>query len=459
MNMQVYDVIVIGAGSGGLSFAKTAAKYNKKVLIIDKGAVGGTCVNLGCVPKKVTYDMCSTLIENSEFLNSHQKLDFERFVSMRDQFIEKLNKVYSDQLKNLKIEFIRGFGILKDKNTVLVDKSEYKAKNIILATGSKPKFPEIKGKEFLKTSDDFFELREIPKKTIIVGSGYIAVETAFLLEKLGSEIEIIVRSDKFLSGYDDMIGDYVIYLLKQSGIKIHFKSNIKEVTKNSNSYNVQLQCGDNYESLKADFVLCAIGRDCNFEFIAPEINHKNGYLIVDGNFETSIKNVFAIGDLIGPKHMLTPVAIFCGRKLADYLYSKQKNDEKENKNSVTTLAEKFSIFENIPTVVFSHPPCASVGLSEKDARKVEGTVKIYESEFIGLFYSLLDADKKIKSKVKVVVLNECVVGIHFCGRGADEIIQGFAVALKKGITYDELMNTIPVHPTSAEEVLFAKLRD
>lgn len=457
--MRAFDVIVIGAGSGGLSFAKTAAKYGKNVAIVDKGAIGGTCVNLGCVPKKLTYDMCANLIDNSDFLKTEQKLDFKEFVSRRDQFIQKLNKIYSNQLKNHGVTLIPGYGIVKDKNIVMINNFEYTAKHIVLATGSKAKIPEIKGKEFLKTSDDFFGLTEVPKKTVIVGSGYIAVEIAFVLEKMGSEVEIIARNDRFLSGYDEMIGAYIAYLLQKRGIKVHFKSNIKEVTEAGNSYQIKIHSEGGENTLTADFVLCAIGRDCNFKFIAPEIKSENGYLNVDGNFKTSIENVFAIGDLIGPRHMLTPVAVFCGRKLADHLFAKRNDEEKENEMCQTSVAEKYRIFEYIPTVVFSHPPCASVGLSEKEARKHEGIVKIYESEFISMFYSLLEPEDKIKSSVKIVVLNGQVVGIHFAGRGADEIIQGFAVALKKGISYEDLVNTVPVHPTAAEEVLFAKLRE
>lgn len=461
--MDTYDLIVIGAGSGGLAAARRAASHGSSVLLIENGRIGGTCVNLGCVPKKVTYNL-AYLIELSKLkgycLNTETKLDFKVFVERRDSYIKKLNDIYRNALEKEKITYVEGKGELYEDHVKVGDK-EYKFKNCVLATGSRstPLYkpldteqvkrqkseskPLIDGHEYLKGSDDFFDLKVVPEKSVIVGSGYIGVELSFMLRELGSDVHMIARNDRLLSHFDEVIGDNVLSAMKKKGITIYFDSTVVSVSKNS----ICISDKETKTTIEnVDFIMSAIGRDCNLDFIKHEISKNGNFLTVNHNFETSIKNVYAIGDLIGPNFMLTPVAIYCGRILADHLY----------KTPVNNLIEEYKIYDCVPSVIFSHPPCASIGISEREARLTGGKIETHFSKFRNLFYGVCDLEEKEESVFKIVVKDDKVVGLHLFGMGCDEAIQGFAVAMKMGATYEDFKRVIPVHPTSAEEIVTMK---
>ncbi|TBU04926.1 glutathione reductase [Hamiltosporidium tvaerminnensis] len=443
----MYDLIVIGAGSGGLSAAIKSKKMGKKVLLIEKARIGGTCVNVGCVPKKITYNLSNLLftLKFSQFYGisiSEYKIDFEKFVKKRNKYIERLNNIYKEKIKD--IEYVEGHAIVEN-DQVIVNEKCYTYKNLLLATGSKSIVPEIPGKEYLFNSDDFFELKERPDKVVIIGSGYIGIEMSFMFVSLGSEVSIICRKNAVLSKFDKMISENVILYMKEAGIRIFFDTEIERIEKIEKKYKLTFKNKEeNFVLNDIDFPLCAIGRDSDLSFIKSKIEKNGNFLKVNENFKTSIKNVYAIGDIIN-NYMLTPVAIFCGRSLVDHIFeSKYKNIEQE-----------LRIFECVPSVVFSHPPVATVGLSEEEARrKYSEKVKIYKSRFVNLYFSM--SDIKEYSEYKIVVVEDKVIGIHICGLGSDEIIQGFAVAIKNGLNYNDLKNCIGVHPTASEELLFTE---
>lgn len=459
-----YDLIVIGAGSGGVAAARKAASLGKSVLIIENKILGGTCVNLGCVPKKITYNL-SHILEIGKLkgycCNSEMKLDFKRFVERRDEYIGKLISIYAKILENEKIEFIEGKGELYE-DCVKVGDNEFKFDKCIIATGSRsiqlykqkkdedgPKRKKIEGREliegheFLKNSDDFFALKEVPEKCVIIGSGYIGIELSFILRELGSEVHVIARNDVLLSHFDEIIGKNVLASMEKKGIHIHFNSNVLFATQDSICFSKN---GEKTTMDGVNFMMCAIGRDCELDFIKVGISKNGNFLNVDQNFQTSLKNVYAVGDIIGPGFMLTPVAIFCARILVDHLFNKP----------VENLIEEYKVYDSVPSVVFSHPPCASVGISEREARLSEGEVEIHTSKFRNLFYGICDLDEKEESVFKIVVKDKKVVGLHLFGMGCDEAIQGFAVAMKMGARYEDFKRVIPVHPTGAEEVVTMK---
>ncbi|KAM0686652.1 hypothetical protein COBT_002123 [Conglomerata obtusa] len=590
-----YDLIIIGAGSGGIASARLASTLSLRTLLIERGVTGGTCVNLGCVPKKISSNLASLIsnIHTSKFygVDSTYELNFKEFAEKRNAYVCRLNGIYEKSIASWDhVDYVRGEGTLVEGG-VMVDGKLYTYSKVILATGARPmnlvrnkrndhlldqlvntknnlpnedevnlndknnskgflvgndnskeiipdtkkdsnfednkKKEEIKennnalndksenktyennekdnesktnetnknenefimGHEFLKTSNDFFYLKEVPKKTVIIGSGYIAVELSFILRALKSEVTVIARGNKILSHFDSIIGENVKEAMIKKGITIHFNSDIlkAEETKLFFSKNNEINIIDNI-----NFLMCSIGRDCDLSFIKIPVDKDKNFIKVDDNFMTSIKNVYAIGDLIGSRFMLTPVAIFCGRKLVELLYNeiqekklnnednlnekdknnkssehlknlhydKELNDETNNLNKINTkkqtLVDKFKIFDYVPSVIFSHPPSATVGLTENEAKMLQGEMKVYQSKFINLFYSLCGPEEKESSVFKVIVLDGKVVGLHMFGMGCDEIVQGFSVAMKMGATFEDFKNVIGVHPTASEEVVTIK---
>ncbi|KAM0675275.1 hypothetical protein GVAV_001100 [Gurleya vavrai] len=444
-----YDLIIIGAGSGGIAAARAASQFPIKILLIEMTVTGGTCVNLGCVPKKISSNLASIIhtikIAKNYGIKTDYDLNFKIFTNARNEYIKRLNNIYDGVIEKWEnVTYLRGKAIVC-KDGVFVDDKLYTYDKLILATGAQPmklkKNNEInndfvEGHRFLKTSDDFFRLNEIPKKSVIIGSGYIAVELSFILQEIGSEVVVIARGNKILSHFDDVISENVKEAMIKKGIKILFETNIEKVEENK-------IFTDKCKIKNIDFMMCAIGRDCDLSFIKMDIKKENNFLCVNNHFKTSIDNVYAIGDLIGSKHMLTPFAIFCARKLVDSLFNKK----------IENLLDHYKIFDYVPSVIFSHPPSASVGISEFEARKLKGEVKIYKSKFINLFYSLCEKEEKENSEFKIVTLDEKVVGLHMFGMGCDEIVQGFSVAMKMGATYDDFKRVVGVHPTAAEEVV------
>jgi len=440
-----YDLIVIGAGSGGLAAAQRAAEHKQRVAIIEMGQLGGTCVNRGCIPKKIywyaaefAYDLkhSNTLgFETNDFKHNWHTLQ-----QASKQYIKKLNDMYRKNLSQKNIEIITGNASFQSSKEISVGSVLLTAKQIIIACGATPVVPDIPGAEFGITSDDFFELKNKPNKTIIVGSGYVAVELAGILNALGSDTKIVARKNSILRKFDQSIQSSVIDYLVESGVEVSLNTDVLSVKENNNQLLVQT---NNKDHTSIDALLWAIGRKPLVSDLGLErtqvTKDKNNFILVDQYQTTKDPNICAIGDVVG-NHELTPVAIAAGRALSDRLFGGKENERLE--------------YENIPTVIFSHPPVGTVGMSEEEARVVYGNkVKIYEANFVSLRHSLIGISSKAMIKLVCLGKEEIVIGCHIVGQGADELLQGFAVAIKMGAQKKDLDNTVAIHPTLAEELV------
>jgi glutathione reductase (NADPH) len=436
-----YDLIAIGAGSGGLSVVERAAEYGKKCLVIEEKIVGGTCVNVGCVPKKVMYfaGVTAHTIENSRgfgFDITKNSFDFTHLKQARDEYIKGITNWYDGYLEKLGIDYVQGHASLVDQHTIKVGTKTYTANHIAISTGGTPIKGNVKGSEFGIDSDGFFALEKLPKKVAIIGSGYIATELAGVLNGLGSNVEMFLRGKGLLEYFDDIITENLTKDYESTGIKIHPHTDVNEITKDKHlitNWGV-------FEDF--DCIIWAVGRKPLTDNIGLEntgvIVDENGFIPVDKYQATNIPNIFALGDIIN-KVPLTPVAIAAGRRLADRLYN---NMEGRHLN-----------YDNVPTVLFSHPPAATIGLTEKEAKKQFAEVKIYQTDFTPMADALLPHKTTTAMKLVCVGENEKVVGCHIIGHGADEMMQGFAVAIKMGASKKDFDDTVAIHPTSSEELV------
>jgi glutathione reductase (NADPH) len=436
-----YDLIAIGAGSGGLSVVERAAEYGKKCLVIEEKIVGGTCVNVGCVPKKVMYfaGVTAHTIENSRgfgFDITKNSFDFTHLKQARDEYIKGITNWYDGYLEKLGIDYVQGHASLVDQHTIKVGTKTYTANHIAISTGGTPIKGNVKGSEFGIDSDGFFALEKLPKKVAIIGSGYIATELAGVLNGLGSNVEMFLRGKGLLEYFDDIITENLTKDYESAGIKIHPHTDVNEITKDKHlitNWGV-------FEDF--DCIIWAVGRKPLTDNIGLEntgvIVDENGFIPVDKYQATNIPNIFALGDIIN-KVPLTPVAIAAGRRLADRLYN---NMEGRHLN-----------YDNVPTVLFSHPPAATIGLTEKEAKKQFAEVKIYQTDFTPMADALLPHKTTTAMKLVCVGENEKVVGCHIIGHGADEMMQGFAVAIKMGASKKDFDDTVAIHPTSSEELV------
>ncbi|MCA0404495.1 MAG: glutathione-disulfide reductase [Proteobacteria bacterium] len=447
--MNSFDLIILGAGSGGVATAIRAAKYGAKVAIIEKKDIGGTCVNLGCVPKKVMFNT-SLIAETLElaldygFEIEKPKFDWQSLISKRQAYIEKLRQAYQKKLREHQINYIEGRGQFVDDHTIEVNNDKYQAKHILIATGSEPFMPnDIKGTELALDSNGFFSLKSLPKKVAIIGAGYIGVELAGILHHLGSEIHLLVKGEEILNGFDTLLSDKLLNIMSNQGIFIHKNHHAKEIIAEANGKKAILcKKGTSIDNL--DAVIIAIGRrprsdQLNIESTSVKLDDK-GYIEVDEFQNTSAPSIYALGDITRAK-ALTPVAIAAGRKLADRLFGGHKEAKLD--------------YDNIASVVFSHPPIGTVGLSEAEALKKYGQnqIKIYKTQFTPMQMAL--SDKKIETAMKIITLgkDEKIIGLHIIGNAADEMLQGFAVAVKMGACKSDFDNTIAIHPTSSEELV------
>ena len=409
------------------------------------GQLGGTCVNRGCIPKKIywyaaefAYDLkhSNTLgFETNDFKHNWQTLQ-----QASKQYIKKLNDMYRKNLSQKNIEIITGNASFQSSKEINVGGVLLTAKQIIIACGATPVVPDIPGAEFGITSDDFFELKNKPNKTIIVGSGYVAVELAGILNALGSDTKIVARKNSILRKFDQSIQSSVINYLVESGVEVSLNTDVLSVKENNNQLLVQT---NNKDHTSVDALLWAIGRKPLVSDLGLErtqvTKDKNNFILVDKYQTTKDPNICAIGDVVG-NHELTPVAIAAGRILSDRLFSDKEKEWLE--------------YKNIPTVIFAHPPVGTVGMSEEEARAVYGNkVKIYEANFVSLRHSLIGFTSKALVKLVCLGKEETVIGCHIVGQGADELLQGFAVAIKMGAQKKDLDNTIAIHPTLAEELV------
>ncbi|MDP2560478.1 glutathione-disulfide reductase [Psychrobium sp. 1_MG-2023] len=440
-----FDYIAIGGGSGGIASANRASMHGKKCAIIEATALGGTCVNVGCVPKKVMWYAghiaeALTYAPDYGFEFERQGFNWQQLIKERQAYISRIHQSYDRVLGNNNVTVINGYAKFIDANTVEVNSQQYRAKHITIAVGGAPVIPDIDGAEYGIDSNGFFELTEQPKRVAVVGAGYIAVELAGVMHALGSETHLLVRKSKPLRAFDDMLSDTLVEIMAKEGPTLHPQSTPKSVVKNSDgSLTLHLESG---ESLEVDCLVWAIGRKpvtqgLNLE-AAGVTTDSRGYIPSDKYENTNIDGIYALGDVTG-KVELTPVAVAAGRHLAERLFN-QKDDAHLD-------------YSDIATVVFSHPPIGTIGLSENDAIAKYGNdnVKTYTSEFTAMYSAVTQHRQPTRMKLICAGENELVVGLHCIGFNCDEIIQGFAVAIKMGATKADFDRTVAIHPTSGEE--------
>ena len=445
--MYDYDFFVMGAGSGGVRAARIAAGHGARVAVAENSDLGGTCVNVGCVPKKL-------LVYASHFVHDFEdargfgwtigenRFDWPRLIANKNAEILRLNGIYKTMLDGAGVEIITGTATLTDAHTVVVDGKSHTAEYILVAVGGWPTVPDIPGKEHAITSNEVFFLGEMPKRIVVVGGGYIAVEFAGIFHGLGAEVIQLYRGDMFLRGFDDDVRAHLAGEMIKQGIDLRFNSNVSSIAKQDGGLRATLDDGT---VLAADQVMYATGRapstaNIGLEQAGVAVDAK-GAVVVDEYSKTSVSNIYAVGD-VTDRINLTPVAIREGHAVADTLF-----------NNVPSKANH----TDVPSAVFSQPPIGSVGLTEAEARKQYGEVDIYKSSFAAMKHTLSGRDEQTFMKLIVDKASERVVGCHMIGAEAGEIIQGIAIAVKCGATKAQFDATVGIHPTTAEE--FVTLRE
>lgn len=443
-----YDLISIGAGSGGLSAAERASQYGKKCAIIESAKVGGTCVNIGCVPKKVMWNAANLAhgiadARDYGFDVTNKGLNWAKLVEQREGYISGIINWYGNYLKDSEIDYIEGKARFVNAKTLEVNGEQYTADHIVVAPGGYPVIPEISGADLGMTSDGFFELNDQPEHIAIVGSGYIAVELAGLMSSLGSQVTLLIRKGHVLGGFDSLLSDTLAQVLQECpNIVLLSTTEVEQVEKNDNG-KLTLHCTKNQQVNKVDALVWAIGRapntaDLNLEAAGVEMDDR-GFIPSDQFEQTNVKGIYSLGDVNG-KAALTPVAIAAARRLSDRLFN--------------NMPDRKLDYSNIATVVFSHPPIGTIGLSEQEARKSHGeAVKVYSTSFTPMSHAFTEHKAPTAMKLVCVGAQEKIVGCHVIGPGADEMMQGFAVAIKMGATKEDFDNTVAIHPCSAEELV------
>lgn len=451
--VKTFDYLVIGGGSGGLASARRASSLGAKAAVIEHGRLGGTCVNVGCVPKKVMFNTAV----HAEYIHDHADYGFNVTLnsfswatvkSSRDAYIKRLNGIYENNLNKDHVEYIAGHAVFTPEGNVKVGDNLYSGKHIMIAIGGRPTVPNFPGSQYGITSDGFFELEDLPKKVAVVGAGYIAVELAGILNALGSHVSSLIRYDKVLRTFDSMLSEGTTNEMVKAGIDLHTHTTIQEITKDSATGLMTIHTLKNKQDKVAlsgyDCVILAIGRIPNTDTLGLsglgiDMDSK-GYIVVDEYQNTSRPGVYALGDVCG-KALLTPVAIAAGRRLAHRLFD-GKTELKLD-------------YDNIPTVVFSHPPLGTVGLTQEEAEAKFGkeNVKIYKSSFTNMYHALTKRKTATMFKLVCLLPEEKIVGLHILGIGCDEILQGFSVAVKMGATKKDFDETVAIHPTSSEELV------
>ena len=444
--MKDFDFIVLGGGSGGLASAQRAAEYGARVVLLEPNRLGGTCVNVGCVPKKVMWnaaELAERFAAAAEYgfdlgLRAH---NFRRLVQARDAYVARLNGIYAANLEKKGILHARASGRITGAHEVTdSDGVRYLAPHILIATGGSPTRPGIDGAAHGIDSDGFFELESLPKHVAIVGSGYVAVEFAGVLRALGSRVTVFARGDRVLRHFDSMLSIALGEHMRASGIEL-VTGAVPRRVRRGDGLVLETDAAGTHSGF--DELIWAIGRhpstaNLGLEATAVALDD-GGHVVVDEFQSTGEPGIYAVGDVTG-RAELTPVAIAAGRRLSDRLFGGQSG-------------RKLS-YDLIPTVVFSHPPVGTIGLSEEDARRRYGdSIKVYAASFVGMFNAVTQAKPKTSMKLVCEGSEERVVGCHVIGAGADEMMQGFAVAMSLGARKRDFDDTIAIHPTSAEELV------
>lgn len=443
-----YDLFVIGAGSGGVRASRIAAGLGARVAVAEDRYMGGTCVNVGCVPKKL-------YVYASEFRDTYRDavgfgwdavepgFNWHVLRDNKKQEIQRLNGIYDNLLGNSGVEVINGRARIAGPNQVSVDGKTYTAERILIATGGWPYVPEIPGKEHVITSNEVFDLEQFPQRVIVVGGGYIAVEFAGIFNGLGADTHLLYRRDQILRGFDTEVRNFASQEIQTKGVNVHLKSNIEKVEKQADgSLLATLVSGD---TLEADMILYATGRIPNIGGLGLETvdveTAESGHILVDNNFQTNVPGIYALGDVTGGME-LTPVALAEGMALARHLFDGQAINMD---------------YDNIATAVFCQPNIATVGLTEELARERYSDIDVYRSSFRALKNTISGSPEKTLMKLLVERATDKVVGAHMVGPDAGEIIQGIAIAIKAGATKAVFDSTIGIHPTAAEE--FVTMRE
>jgi glutathione reductase (NADPH) len=443
---QAFDLLVVGGGSGGLACAQRAAEYGAKAAVIESHRLGGTCVNVGCVPKKVMWNAASVALSLTDandygFNVTVGDSDWPALKRKRDAYVLRLNGIYERNLAAKGVTYVRGAARFLDKSTVEVNGERITARHIVIATGGKPSVPALPGSEHGITSDGFFSLEQRPKRVAIVGSGYVACELAGAFHELGTEVEIFIRKEHLLMSFDVMLGKSLMREMRDQGIIIH--DHVVPAQVRGDSGLKTLTAVDGREFAGFDCLLWAVGRTANVSGLDLK---QSGVAVDDCNFvvtdafqNTNVPGLYAIGDVTG-RAALTPVAIAAGRRLSDRLFGGKTDRRLE--------------YSMIPTVVFTHPPIGTVGASEAEARAQYGdAVKVYVADFTPMYHALTARKTHTDMKLVCVGPEQRIVGCHIIGTGADEILQGFAVAIRMGATKRDFDDTVAIHPTSAEELV------
>ncbi len=437
------DLLVIGGGSGGIATAVRAATHGAAVTLFEPNELGGTCVNRGCVPKKAMW--LAAELADGQRLGKAVGFDIEpvafrwrTFVAHRDTYVERARQAYANRLRKLGIEVVPASAEFAGGHALHADATNYEAPHIVIATGSRPSPLELPGGERAIDSDGFFRLDELPPRVGVIGGGYIGVELAGVLRTLGASVELIT-SGGLLSRFDSAIGGELGRLMRSEGIAHREGCGVKGIVQDAGA--LWLDCSDKVRHGPFDCVISAIGRLANSEALNLEaigiVAGDKGIIPTDAFENTAAAGVYAIGDVNG-KPALTPVAIAAGRRLADRLFGGEPHARLD--------------YGCIPTVVFSHPPAGSVGMSEGEARERFGdAVRVHTTRFTPMLWSLAGREGRMLMKLVCTGDDERIVGLHGIGPGMDEILQGFAVAVRMGASYADFRNTLAIHPTAAEE--------
>jgi len=445
--MQDYDLFVIGGGSGGVRAARMAAQHGARVALAEAGALGGTCVNLGCIPKKL-YSYAAHYGEAFEeshgfgFSGPAPTFDWETLKRNRAIEIMRLNGVYEKLLVGAGVQLMRGRARLVDAHTVEVDGERVRAQDICVATGGQPARPHFPGQELAITSNEMFDLDPFPQRLLVIGGGYIACEFASIFNGLGSRVTQVYRGAQVLRGFDDDVRNFVSAEMVKKGVDLRTDAHVDRLERAAGGLRATLQDGS---TIEVDVVLAATGRRPNvaglgLEAVGVQVN-EHGAIAVDDQFRTSVPHICAIGDVID-RVQLTPVALAEAMALVDRLFGSGKRGMD---------------YENIPTAVFTQPNVGTVGLTETQARQRHSRLRIYRSEFKPLKHTLSMSSERALMKLVVDDASDRVLGVHMVGADAGEIVQGFAVALKAGATKAVFDATIGIHPTAAEE--FVTMRE
>lgn len=439
-----YDLIAIGGGSGGVAIANRAARHGKHCALIEADRLGGTCVNVGCVPKKLMWNGASlrhALHDAPDYGHAigSTSFDWPSLQQARDAYVARLNGRYGTYLGENGVTVHHGRAAFVDAHTIEVNGTRLTADHIVIATGGRPAIPHCPGAELGITSDGFFELKTQPHRVAVVGAGYIAVELAGVLAALGTQVSLIIRRDAVLRIFDRLLQEGAMEALQTDGVEIVRNAQVAALQRDGEAIEIELRDGSRHRGF--DQVIWAIGREPNTAGLALERagvhQDEQGFIPTDAYQNTNVAGIYAIGDVTG-RAPLTPVAIAAGRRLADRLFDGQP--------------ERKLDYDLIPTVVFTHPPIGTVGITEDEARAQYGdAVKVYQTRFTPMYYAFSQHKRMTAMKLVCVGPEEKIVGLHVIGQGADEMLQGFAVAVQMGATKKDFDDTIAIHPTSAEE--------